>query len=118
MKLKIIASRAYTYPNQINPQDRYFQIFRDGRITVDVNPEIGNAIPVKVWSGIIRRLTIPDGYSRSDILSFYKTYKGLFQRVVDGMGEKYDGNNYVGILSDDAKEAEGDLSHTLYTYTV
>jgi len=37
----------------------------------------------------------------------------LLQRVYDGLDEVWDGNNYRGVLNDDAQDAEGDIRNIL-----
>ena len=114
MKLNLIRTRAFTYPNQCTPQSRYFSISKGGMIKVDVNGEIGNAVPVKVFNGEIRRLTIPAGYTRKDIIDFYKKHRVEFSTVTKGMNTVWNGNNWIGTLTDDADEALESLSHSLY----
>jgi hypothetical protein len=48
MKLKIFATRAFTYKGQFDPQPRHFIIDSSG-VAVDVDAEMGNAIPGEVW---------------------------------------------------------------------
>ncbi len=114
MKLNIINSRSFTYQNQCTPQGRFFEIFMNGNVEVDVNPEIGNSVPSKVWNGVIRRLSIPHGYTRNDIKSFYATHRKLFAIVVKGMNTMWYNSNEVGTLTDDAKEALESLEYALY----
>lgn len=114
MKLTIINSRAFTYPNQCTPQGRFFQVYMDGTINVNVNYEIGNAIPAKVWHGVIRRLHIPDGYTRNDIKAFYSKHRKEFATLVKGMDSEWNNSNYVGTLTDDANKALESLSYALY----
>jgi len=115
MKLNIINSRAFTYPNQCNPQSRFFDVFWDGRVHVDVNPEIGNSIPCNVYNGIIRRITIPDGYTRCDIKAFYANHRKEFATLVKGMDSEWNGNNYVGTLTENANDALESLQYALYS---
>lgn len=116
MKLKITATRAYTYPGQTNPQGRFFEIDSDGLVEVDVNPEIGNGIPSKVWNGELRRFAIPHGMTRAQIIEFYRANRTDFQVLVSGLSVKWDGSNHVGVLTDVAQEAEDRLAANIYSW--
>ena len=114
MKLRIINSRAFKYPNQTNPQSRFFEIYQNGSVEVDVDPEIGNAVPSKVWNREIIRFYIPDSFNRKDIISFYSANRSMFASVVSGMDTEWNGNNYIGTLTEEAKEALNSLTYSLY----
>lgn len=114
MKLIIESTRAYTYPGQCNPQDRHFEIDTD-TVTVSADPEIGNAVPMRVWNQLVLRVQIPHGYSRSDITTFYADNRADFARVSGGLGERYDGNNYVGTLSEDGRDALDTIEYAIYS---
>ena len=114
MKLTIINSRSFTYPNQCTCQDRFFEIYQNGSVEVDVNAEIGDSIPCKVFNMEIIRLNIPYSFTRKDIIAFYSEHRSKFAAVVAGMDTKWNGNNYVGTLTDDAEKALTELSYYLY----
>ena len=115
MKLKIKNSRAFKYEGQSNPQERFFEVFAAGRVEVDVNSEIGNAVPCKVWHGEIRRYTIPSSYTRKDIETFYSAHRALFEKVVNGLSIEWNGSNNAGVLSDAATQAEDEIQYALYS---
>ena len=115
MKLKIKNSRAFKYEGQCNPQERFFEVFADGRVEVNVNPEIGNAVPCRVWTGEIRRYTIPSGYTRKDIETFYSAHRAQFAKVVKGLSIEWVTSNFIGILSAEAKKAEEEIQYALYS---
>lgn len=81
MKLDIKTSRAYTYPNQTTKQGRYYQIGGNGITLVDVNAEIGNAVPIGVWEGRAVRISIPVGWTRKQIEGFYADNKANFTAI-------------------------------------
>jgi hypothetical protein len=83
MKLNIISTRTFKYPNQTEFQRRYFEIC-SGNVSVDVNTEIGNAIPMNVWDGRVIRINIPHSFSRGDICRFFQKNKELFQTIISG----------------------------------
>jgi hypothetical protein len=43
-------------------------------------------------------------------------FDDLFQRIVDGSEVEWDGNNYLGRLNEDAREAEEELEKLLEAY--
>jgi len=48
------------YPNQTNPQDCFIELdLCTGRMSTQTNPEIGNAVPMDVWHGLVRRYYLP-----------------------------------------------------------
>ena len=118
MKIKIISTRAYTYPGQCVPQGRFFEVYPDGSVEVDVSPEIGNGVPSKVWHGKIIRLHIPHGPTREDIRAFYRIHRAEFARLVAGLSVEWNGSNYVGRLTEDAIGAQEWLEHALQNWQV
>lgn len=116
MKLKITATRTFTYQGQCNPQGRFFEIDADGLVEVDVNPEIGNAVPSKVCNGELQRISIPHGMSRKQIIGFYNDNRSDFKAVVDGLSVKWNGSNHVGRLTEDARAAMERLEYAVYSW--
>ena len=100
------------YPQQEDCQDRYFEIYQNGRILFGWNAELENVIPVKVWNGVIRRYSCPFT-TKEKARNFYNENRALFQCVVKGLSEKWNGNNYIGVLTSDAEQAELDLEYKL-----
>jgi len=101
-----------TYPQQSEPQARYFEIHADGRILFNWDAEIGNAVPSAVWHNLIHRIG-SSFTTKKEAREFYTTHRVEFQNVVNGMGEKWDGNNTVGTLTIEAEEILTDLSYAL-----
>lgn len=99
----------HKYPQQVNYQPQYVDIHKDGQCYFDWNAEIGHAVPVDVWNKRIIRITfnvqVNEMMRQSDRKDFFRDNKDLFQRIVNGLDEKWDGNNYKGILTDDAAAA-------------
>jgi hypothetical protein len=115
MKLTIINSRSFTYSGQCTPQGRFFEVRANGQVSVDVNGEIGNAVPMNVWNNEVHRLHIPREYVRSDITAFYLPHRTEFETLVKGMSTVWNGNNYIGTLTSDANEALESLEYALYS---
>lgn len=81
---------------------------RDGELTADYDGEIGNAVPMTVWHGIVRRWGIPC-LTAEAANTLMREIAPLAQRVLDGASIEWDGNNNVGRLTDDAQAAEEEL---------
>lgn len=83
-----------------------------GQLDASYNTEIGNAVPMHVWNGIVRRYRIPclssQGANRA-----MEAILPLAQRVVDGAEVVWDGNNWVSKLNDDASKAEYEIEWML-----
>lgn len=97
------------YPNELNAQPCHLELdLRDGELTADYNPEIGNSVPSTVWHGIVRRWGIPC-ITATAANQLMHDLAPLAQRILDGASVEWDGNNNVGRLTDDAAQAEQEL---------
>lgn len=116
-KLKITSCKGrllYTYPRQQQAQDRYIEVSANGRLHIDWNAEIGNAVPSVVRNGIERRIS-GDWNTKSEAMEFIRAYRSEFEILVAGMGEKWDGNNTVGTLTEAARTALETLEYAAYS---
>lgn len=103
------------YPNQTGPQPAYLQVDDDGEISLDYSGEIGNAVPMAVWHGLVSRYAVSALLSAQQVAGLLadETVVALAARVHAGRTERWDGSNYVGVLSDDAVEASEQLTQYL-----
>jgi hypothetical protein len=103
------------YPGQTEPQPAYLQIDDDGAITLDYSGEIGNAVPADVWHGLVSRHPISELLSADQCAAVLvdATVVALAARVHAGRSSVWDGNNYVGRLTDDAEQATEQLDDYL-----
>ena len=96
------------YPGQSNPQSAYIEIDPAGRMArADWNGEIGGAVPMPVYHGRILRVGISP-YIRGDVLADLlesKDFKALLVRICTGHTWEWSGNNMIGHLTDDARDA-------------
>jgi len=95
------------YPQQINPQPAYICLYEDGRVCADYSGEIGNARPADEWHGrtLTWRITpFLTGRAVGNLL-MSEPVKGLLERVHAGHDSEWNGNNFVGTLTDDAQAA-------------
>lgn len=97
------------YGSQTNAQDAFIEIDTDGDVRYDNNGEIGNAIPCTVFNGTTLRIAIPNYLTQDGYKALHEEIKDEIQTVLDGFTEVWDGNNWVGKLTDDAREALEEL---------
>lgn len=106
----------YIYPNQTGPQPAYVELDPEtGVVSSDYNSEIGNAVPVGVWHGLIRRYSVSPcvlGGELDECLASSE-FLSLAERVSAGYSAQWDGSNYVGRLTDDARAAEDEIEALL-----
>lgn len=97
------------YDGQLQPQPAYIRMDEDGEIDAWVNGEIGNAVPASIWNGRTLTWRVPSNVRGDALLAFVKEHQGLFERVYLGHEVDWDGNNHVGALDDDAREASEEI---------
>lgn len=99
----------HKYPGQINPQPAFIELDcrGEGKLMADYSGEIGNAVPCYYWNGLAVRWGISSETSGDSLKTIFENEEllAICQRIVDGFEEKWNGSNFVGKYSDDAKEA-------------
>lgn len=93
----------------------YVLLDEDGNVSADTRAPWDRATPIDEWHGRTRTWEIPAA-ARGDTLyaAFNSTYiLELLQRIHDGHSVEWSGNNYIGILDDDAQDASDALQHHL-----
>jgi hypothetical protein len=91
---------------ELDPEERILSAYSDG--------EIGNAVPMNVWNGRIRRYSLPDPYLTAETINWLmEKIEPLTERVVDGYECTWDGSNNVGNLDEDAAKAENEIDELL-----
>jgi hypothetical protein len=103
------------YRSQTNPQPIVCDIEEDGKVYIFANPEIGNAVPQSVWHGITRRLTLNGIQTKVAARAWFRAHKAEIQTVINGMDDEWDGNNKVGTLTEEAREALDSLEYACYS---
>lgn len=104
------------YPGQQDPQGTFVELdCKSGYLGADYDAEIGNAVPSDVWHGHTIRYAIPllRGDSANRLLA---EIAPLAQRVLDGYESEWNGNNTVGVLDEDAINAEREIREIIDTY--
>jgi len=98
------------YSGQTSPQNAHIALDGDeGTVWADVNYEIGNAVPSNVWHGRILRWTIPALHAEA-ANGLMDELEPLLQRVQDGYTCEWDGNNMRGVLTQDAIDADDEIT--------
>lgn len=109
---KSLAPLYTRYDRQTQPQPAYIELDPGPRtLTADYSGEIGNAVPEGVYHGRRFRLNVNPyvkGATIADLLEDQRT-QSLARRIFDGYEEKWDGNNYLGHLNEDASDAYAEL---------
>lgn len=112
---KRLADYRCTYPRQLRPQNSYFELDTEtGEVYATYDPEVGNAIPFRVYNGIDRRYGFASELKMKDVNALAKKLLPLWQRVVDGTSVEWDGNNNVAVLNPDAYNAEIEIRELIY----
>ena len=84
------------YPNQDRPQDCFIELdLSSGRMSADSNPEIGNAVPMDVWHGLVRRYSLPGPILGDVANTLMADIASPAQSVLDHAWPEWDGNNNV-----------------------
>ena len=102
------------YAGQYQPQDAYIEVHASGKIYFEYNSEIGNAVPASVWHDTVRRISIPNDLTSNGYAELFESIANALQTIVNGMGERWDGNNWVGTLTDEAQEALNSLEQSAH----
>lgn len=99
------------FSGQYQPQPAYVYMDEDGNVQADYCGIIGAGQPMDVWHGRTRRWGVNpevNGDQLADLLESGKV-RELLERVHAGLSVEWDGANYVGRLTDDARDASDAL---------
>jgi hypothetical protein len=104
------------YPGQFQPQPVDLELnTRTGVLSCFYAPETGGATSFDHFHRIILSASIP--CLTADVANaLMDEVAPLAQRVLDGASEEWDGNNNVGVLTDDAAKAWADIDNLCATY--
>lgn len=107
------------YDGQTEPQDVYLELrCDDSQLRCDYNAEIGGGVPFTVWHGRTLRFRFalcPTAAGANEFMADDEV-KALCGRILAGYESRYDGNNYVGNYTDDAKDAQDELQELIDDY--
>ena len=84
------------YPNQTEPQACYIALdLCTGRMSAQTNPEIGNAVPMDVWHGLVRRYHLPGPPVAAVANALMEDMADHARTVLDHAEVVWDGSNNV-----------------------
>lgn len=104
----------------LRPQTPYIELdltSPDKPLDIDTYCQI-DGTPISVWHGVVRRYCLSPYTNAEDLTTDINAgvFDELFQRIVDGSEVEWDGDNHVGRLNEDAREAEEELEKLLEDY--
>ena len=104
----------------LRPQTPYLELdltSPDKQIHIDTYCQI-DGTPISVWHGVVRRYYLSPKTNAEALTTDINAgvFDDLFQRIVDGSEVEWDGNNFVGRLNEDARDAEEELEQLLEDY--
>ena len=84
------------YPNQHEPQSCFIGLnLSSGRMSAGYNPEIGNAVPMDVWHGLVRRYHLPGPPVAAVANALMEDMADHARTVLDHAEVVWDGSNNV-----------------------
>ena len=84
------------YPNQTEPQACFIALnLCTGRMSGQTDPEIGNAVPMDVWHGIVRRYYLPGPPLAKAANALMEDIASHAQAILDHADVVWDGSNNV-----------------------
>lgn len=102
------------YSRQTNPQPAYVYLTEDGDVGADYSGEIGNSVPMAVWNNRTLHWGVKSDINGNLLADFLENEaRPLLEKVHEGHEVDWDGNNHVGLLSDEAKIAAEQLQDML-----
>ncbi|HUW71548.1 MAG TPA: hypothetical protein VMX33_15080 [bacterium] len=101
------------YPGQVKAQGAFLELDEAGRVSVDWNGEIGNAVPAAVYHHKVLRFPIPCDLSTLGICQLGEHVRPLLARIHAGHSVDWNGSNMVGRFTDDAAVAIEELEYEL-----
>lgn len=124
MQLKIVgnynsfAPLYEQYPGQINPQDAYITVDPvDGEMLADYNPEIGNAVPMDVWNGLVKRIPIPNTLKGKYVHPYMEEVRIRIEHACTGFESTWNGSNYVGYWPNWTQDLDYELESVCQEWT-
>ncbi|GGN62020.1 hypothetical protein GCM10012285_61740 [Streptomyces kronopolitis] len=102
------------YDGQSDAQDSYIELdLREGgTLLADYNSEIGNAVPGSVYHGFEIRYSIP-ALTAAAANRVMREIAPFAERMLADWEEKWDGNNHVAVLGEDAQAASEEIEEHL-----
>ena len=110
---------ADTSAGTLKPMEVYLHIDLNTHKTyIDTYYHI-DGVPVEIWHGVVRRYRIQSDVDAVELTADINNGKfdEVLSRIIDGSDVVWDGDNWVGRLTDDGHDAEHDLEKILLEYS-
>ncbi|GAB0154657.1 hypothetical protein [Marinobacterium sp. BA1] len=99
------------FEGELGPQPAFITLNPDTReVSADYTSELGTGIPMTVWHNLELRFPVLASVSGEALVDFCREQTELFGRICDGFESVWDGSNYVGRYTEDAVNAQDDLT--------
>ncbi len=119
-KLEIIPvteSLLCVYPGQVAPQKVFIELDPiAGTVQMDYNPETGNSVPADVFHKLRLRYELSAVPTVETANELMEEFLPDLQKVAEGHSEIYNGQKYVGTLTEEAEDLSKDIECYLYQY--
>ena len=103
------------YSGQTQAQEAYVELDENGIVTASYRGDIGGAITFDEYHGRTQTWSVSNRVRGDALVNLLESddMRALFARVYDGHAITWDGNNRVGRLDDDAREASDEIESAL-----
>ncbi len=103
------------YSGQYRPQTAHVEIDpEDMTISAAADSEIGNSVSALVWHGRVQSYTVDNRLTAVEVNDLMAEIQPLAERLAAGYNCEWNGSNWVGSLTDDALEADGEITEICY----
>jgi hypothetical protein len=102
------------YPGQYQRQNVYLYLdCESGEAEIRYNPEIGTAIPMRQWNGLLRAWPVNQPLKARAANQLLEELSPLLQSVLDGFESVWDGSNLVGRFNESACQAHDEIEKVI-----
>lgn len=98
-------SRASITTLRINPEDRTVKVYQDWR---------SNNTLMTLYHGLEFEIVFPNWPSEKQMEAWIDHYAGNIESIMDGFSARWNGNNWIGVLTDDARRSLEYLRNQAY----
>ena len=102
------------YSGQCDPQRAYVELGSNGQVCYYANAEIGNGVSCDIYHRTSRRWAIPNDLTPRGYEQLHADIAEMLEEIGAGMSERWDGNNNVGRLTEEASDASDRLEFFLH----
>ena len=99
----------HRYTRQANAQPAYIELTESGDVCADISGAIGYSMSPEAWHGRTLSWEVNPALSVDEINDLLDEITPLLQTVHDGHDSEWDGSNYVGTLTEQARQASDEI---------